>query len=609
MNNDFLQKVNEEISVEENAQLTNPDKMELAPEVRAALIDEILDLHHEYEYKSTTYGVEKVVDAWWENKGRAMTQLFGNHPNYVPGKFQIVFDSDYNREIDTSIVLEFLNWVFNRLIDNEESYPKEVATYEGCIGRVLLPDYQSIHKINSVEVVYLKTAAFDKVHRFYSVFRRALELGKTHILTEQAAQEINDEFPDIRAREGQKKSRAIGKMCKKLGIDKHPGYNREYAKLCDAVNPLNIVRHTIISWNPVDYYTMSFGNSWASCHTIDKKNIRRGNENYSGCYSGGTISYMLDGVSVVFYTVDKQYDGEEFELQDKINRCMFHIDPRKEYFVQGRVYPQDNDGENSIYRSIRNIMQKIISDSWGVANLWQKPLKGRSNCEKVICHCGANYADYFNYGNCNVSLLAGKNINEVRRIDVGHSGICPCCGDEHDEQETMTCAECFNERRTCADCGYSFNENDMYLIGDDYYCEDCCSRCEECGDLCPNNELECISGFGSVCDSCLENRDEFEQCYWCDEWVRIGTEDAVTTSDGTTFCCGECARRGGYVFVSETGEYECKEDCSQCEECGEYVLDDDFDFEEGICCRCVSEREDTQPLVFSDEPIRLEDIA
>ena len=122
---------------------------------------------------------------------------------------------------------------------------------------------------------------------------------------------------------------------------------------------------------------------------------------------------------------------------------------------------------------------------------------------------------------------------------MGHSGICPCCGDEHDEQETMTCAECFNERRTCADCGYSFNENDMYLIGDDYYCEDCCSRCEECGDLCPNNELEYISGFGSVCDSCLENRDEFEQCYWCDEWVRIGTEDAVTTSDGTTFCCGE----------------------------------------------------------------------
>lgn len=326
MNNDFLQKVNEEISVEENARLTDPDKMELAPEVRAALIDEILDLHHEYEYKSTTYGVEKVVDAWWENKGRAMTQLFGNHPNYVPGKFQIVFDSDYNRKIDMSIVSEFLAWVFDRLIDNEESYPEEVATYKEWIGRRLRSGYDSIHKRKSGEVVYLKTEAFNKVHGFYSVFRRALELGKTHILTEQAAQEINDVFPDIRAREGQKKSRAIGKMCKKLGIDKHPDYNREYAKLCDAVNPLNIVRHTIISWNPVDYYTMSFGNSWASCHTIDKKNIRRGNENYSGCYSGGTISYMLDGVSVVFYTVDKQYDGEEFELQDKINRCMFHAE-------------------------------------------------------------------------------------------------------------------------------------------------------------------------------------------------------------------------------------------------------------------------------------------
>ena len=63
------------------------------------------------------------------------------------------------------------------------------------------------------------------------------------------------------------------------------------------------------------------------------------------------------------------------------------------------------------------------------------------------------------------------------------------------------------------------------------------------------------------------------------------------------------------MFLSETVEYECNDVWSLCVECGEYVLDDDFDFEEGICCRCVSEREDTQPLVFSDEPIRLEDIA
>lgn len=609
MNNDFLKKVNEEISVEENARLTDPSKMALVPEVRSALINEILDLHHEYGYKSTVYGVEKVVDAWWENKGRAMTQLFGNHPNYVPGKFQIVFDSDYNREIDMSIVSEFIHWVFDRLIDNEESYPEEVATCDCGFGRQLGAGYDYMFKKKSEGKVYLKIESCNKINRFYSCFYSALFSGKTHLLTEQGAQKINAGFSDIRAREGQKKSRAIGKMCKKLGIDKCPDYNREYAKLCDAVNPLNIVRHTIISWNPVDYYTMSFGNSWASCHTIDKKNLRDGDENYSGCYSGGTISYMLDEVSVVFYTVDKRYNGEEFELQDKINRCMFHIDPNKEYFVQGRVYPQDNDGENSIYRSIRNIMQKIISDSWGVANLWQKPLKGRGNCEKVICHCGANYADYFNYKNCNVSLLAGKDIDEVERIDVGHSGICPCCGEEHDERETMTCAECFGERRTCVDCGHSFNEEDLYLIEDEFYCSDCCSRCYECGELYPNSELEYVSGFGQVCNNCLENGDEFEECYYCNDWVRIGAEDVVIASDGAIFCSHSCAERDGYVFVSESGEYEDRECCTHCEECGEYVLDDDFDFEEGMCCRCVSEREDIQTLTFSDEPIRLEDIA
>lgn len=108
MNNDFLQKVNEEISVEENARLTNPDKMELTAGIKAGLIDEILELHHEFGYDSTTYGVEEIVDTWWENKGRYMTQLFGNHPNYMPGKFQIVFDSDYNRRIDSVAVDEFL---------------------------------------------------------------------------------------------------------------------------------------------------------------------------------------------------------------------------------------------------------------------------------------------------------------------------------------------------------------------------------------------------------------------------------------------------------------------------------------------------------------------
>ena len=601
MNNDFLQKVNEEISVEENARLTDPSKMELMPEVRAALISEILDLHHEYEYESTTYGVEKVVDAWWENKGRAMTQLFGNHPNYVPGKFQIVFDSDYNREIDMGAVSEFVHWVFDRLIDNEESYPEEEAIYKCGY------DYLRRKKVSGR--VYLKTESCNKIDRFYSLFNCALSSGKTHLLTEQGAGKINGYFPDIRAREGQKKSRAIGKMCKKLGLDKYPDYNREYAKLCDAVNPLNIVRHTIISWNPVDYYTMSFGNSWASCHTIDKKNLRDGDENYSGCYSGGTISYMLDEVSVVFYTVDKRYGGEEFELQDKINRCMFHIDPNKEYFVQGRVYPQDNDGENSIYRSIRNIMQKIISDSWGVANLWQKPLRGRDNCEKVVCHCGANYPDYFYYENCNVSLLTGKDIGEVERMDIGHTGICPCCGEEHVERETMTCRKCFSNTIECACCGGSFDEEDLYLIGGEYYCEDCCSTCDECGEIHLNGDIEYVVGTGNICHDCLEDNDNFKRCYYCDEWLDVRSEEVVVTSDGTIFCSHSCAKNGGYVFGSESGEYEDAEYCTHCEECDEWVLDDDFDFEEGICCRCLEERENPQPLIFSDEPIKLEAIA
>lgn len=602
MNNDFLQKVNEEILAEDNSRFTNPDKMELTAEVKAGLIDEILELHHEFGYDSTTYGVEKIVDTWWENKGRYMTQLFGNHPNYVPGKFQIVFDSDYNREIDSAAVNEFLEWIRDRIIEKFETYTKREAERIGSAGfyTVVSNEYPAGICISGADCL-----TFNKIFR---CFESALKIGTTHLLEDNASNIINEYFTDIRSREGQKKSRVIGKICKTLNIDKHADYNREYAKLCDAVNPLNIVRHTIISWNPVDYYTMSFGNSWSSCHTIDKENKRGKSSGYSGCFSGGTISYMLDEVSVVFYTVDKNYDGRDFELQDKINRCMFHISRENGFFVQGRVYPQDNDGSNSVYKSIREIMQKIIADSWGVENLWGAPKKGEEYCRMVINHCGKNYADYFNYSNCNVSLLKGENIENVKKINVGHDGICPCCGREHDEEETITCYRCYNKTYKCECCGYEYSEDNLWLIDGYYYCADCCSECSDCGERMVNDNATYVRNYGNVCDRCLESGD-YDECAECGEWIRVNNLETVIAEDGTIFCDYRCAESSGYVYVSETGEYVSEDECVYCSNCGEYVLEEDFDFEEKMCNRCIKEMSENQDINFSDEPIRLEDIA
>ena len=221
---------------------------------------------------------------------------------------------------------------------------------------------------------------------------------------------------------------------------------------------------------------MSFGNSWSSCHTIDKLNDRNCPNNYRGMYSGGTLSYMLDGASIVFYTVDRKYDGTDFEFEPKVNRCMFHIGEDK--IIQGRVYPQNNDGDQTIYNEIRAIMQKTMSEIFNVNNFWILK-QGTSACAEMSESCGAHYRDYTNFGNCNVSWLKpseGK-LKNTNRITIGHRGICPTCGTEHGSSDSIICDDCFDEVKRCPHCGRRVGENDHIEIDGQVYCSSCARYC------------------------------------------------------------------------------------------------------------------------------------
>ena len=300
-----------------------------------------------------------------------------------------------------------------------------------------------------------------------------------HMLT--TAEEIDNlneltKSLDLRIVAGQKFSRIIGKFCRKLGIDKLEDYQQKFAKFGDDINELAIRRHTVISINPIDYLTMSFGNSWSSCHTIDKLNDRNCPNSYRGMYSGGTLSYMLDGASIVFYTVDKKYDGTNFEFEPKVNRCMFHIGEDK--IIQGRVYPQNNDGDQTIYNEIRAIMQKTVSEMLNTNNLWIIK-QGTSTCDTMSDSCGAHYRDYLHFSNCNVSWLKpseGK-LKNTNRIKIGHKGICPKCGEEHSNCDSIICNDCFAEVKRCPHCGRRVGENDHIEIDGQIYCSNCARYC------------------------------------------------------------------------------------------------------------------------------------
>ena len=488
---------------------------------------EIMRLLPQYRYKSdrhyapTNKGLNALLDVYNKEKGW-MYPYFMSHPNYI-GNGKIAFSSDYHRKVNISGCRDFMYWISDNLRENylekyevrccgmtfteaEDAYNRldGIVTWMKRIETTKLGSGLATCRVNGMtlkeiaserkRLYYIKSKIEDNnvyaggdhylPAKKYEDLRKLQSFINTihdnpHMFT--TAEEIDNlngltKSLDLRIVAGQKFSRIIGKFCRKLGIDKLEDYQQKFAKFGDDINELAIRRHTVISINPIDYLTMSFGNSWSSCHTIDKLNDRNCPNSYRGMYSGGTLSYMLDGASIVFYTVDKKYDGTDFEFEPKVNRCMFHIGEDK--IIQGRVYPQNNDGDQTIYNEIRAIMQKTISEMLNTNNLWIIK-QGTSTCDTMSDSCGAHYRDYLHFSNCNVSWLKpseGK-LKNTNRIKIGHKGICPKCGEEHSNCDSIICNDCFAEVKRCPHCGRRVGENDHIEIDGQVYCSNCARYC------------------------------------------------------------------------------------------------------------------------------------
>lgn len=404
----------------------------------------------------------------------------------------------------------------------------------------------------------------------------------------------NGKVKEFGAVAGQKISRIVGKFFKNYGFDKitdyhsethideqgvvHEGvkrdygWNREYALYCDAINILDFKRWTIISVNPLDYLTMSFGHRWQSCHTIDKRNIRDVDSShvYHGMYCSGTMSYMLDSASVIMYTIDENYKGTEYWKQDKFNRCMFHIGEDK--IVQGRLYPDGRDGgDNSLSAQFRNIFQKVISECIEEPNMW-KLVKGTNKCSIITDSYGTHYRDYLNYSDCSVSYLKrnGIGFNETK-IKIGHNPICPNCGKEHEECQSLTCNDCPKMGNVCHYCGDELDEYD-YIIDEDTGHTYCCDDCANSDDVyyCEN-----VSEWHSA--------NVYRDYYTNDHFY--ATDDMVTIEgryDTLYYMDSDNAESDGWHYVEnesmwlneDSSRNPHREEIIQCYECGEWFMAD-----------------------------------
>ena len=492
------------------------------------------DLLYKYDYEYSSSAVEDIIDEWTRQKA-GFIEAFKKHPNYVEGKFMIAFDADYERGIDKKASNRFGNWILTEAArELHNTYPEAVSGNWHYGLNMHVYDFFN----------YLNTYA-------------------ERCISGSSARYLSEVFTELKFHEGQKTSRVVNKICQYLGFDKVDGYNREFAKYADSLSPMAIKRHTILSINPLDYLTMSFGNSWASCHTIDIENKRNMPNSYSGCYSSGTISYMLDGTSMVLYTVDTSYEGNEYWNEPKINRQMFHYGEEK--LVQSRLYPQDNDGDDEVYVPYRNIVQDIIATIFGFPNFWTFN-KGTEAVCKYVNHNGTNYPDYHHFRNVTISRIKGTENNN--QISVGAKPICVECGERHWVSESINCCKSYR----CCNCGHSIDEDDIIWIDGDPYCRDCCHYCEYCEEYHRGDETY-VENYGYVCEWCLERH--FSWCDCCDEYVYEDDMYYVECED--RYVCGSCI---DYYYT-------------QCDDCNEYFRNEDIQEYDGylsLCNNCYDER-------------------
>lgn len=508
---------------------------------------------NDWNYSENAIG--KIINSWSQNKQQLMN-IFRNYPNWDEEKKMIVFTADYEREIEGHVCHMFWRWL------------REQMTHEQSIDRRL-------------------REAIDYIYSFHSTF-----------IDELVARRINEYAEEfglkLKVSEGQKTTRVTNKLLTTLGFNTRPDYNKEFAKYSDALSPLKIQRFTCLSLNPVDFLLMSNGNSWESCHNIVDP----------GCYCSGTVSYMLDETSFVYYTVDADYSGDRIERQPKITRQMFAYNNEK--LLQSRLYPQGNDyNAENLYAEIRSLVQKIVADCLGVPNFWVKQTYSNSRSLAEKEYYSTHYHDVNYFENCSVSILKGSE--NVDSIVIGSAPMCVDCGAAHSNEESLHCYDCSGSRRRCYECGSLVHEDDTFYVDDELYCRDCVSWCEHCEDYVINDHINHIRINGdiiSVCDHCLGNY--YTSCDCCGEWA---SSDDVTYVGGDGYVCDHCLDEH-YTSCDICGDYERRDEmtelkdgtevcrsclrrkCVECDECGAWIEKEDA-FIEGddyLCESCHEEK-------------------
>ena len=443
-----------------------------------SLHKEIMDLYLRFGHHATNKGIDELLRHYFLFKEEKI-KLIMSHPNYN-GNLQIVFPIKISRFPEENEVRIALDDILEKcdIRSHVLSYvDDENHDFHYNLGKDLKELAPSIKlKDLSLETLtFSNSSSFDSEHVYrpskykfddiVHLFDYIEGIDRDTISNYEADNIMGwlkkfDLKKSERISGGMKTSRVINRIVMNIlkysELDNDDASLKEFRKLfakySDIVNANEVERLFVISLNPLDYLTMSFGNTWSSCHTIDSHNLRgtrltsSGTSTYTGMHMGGTLSYMLDSVSFVSYAVDKDADRLNPNRTDKIYRNMFHFD--KNVLIQGRMYPQSKDGCTDLYKVFRDIIEKTLCECLNIEfvtdsngnDTWIK--KGRSRDYRYNQqHTGAHYHDTESFNDCSISYIRGFwDDNFV--MDIGNRGVCANCGETITYEDAISHGDC-----------------------------------------------------------------------------------------------------------------------------------------------------------------------
>ena len=406
-----------------------------------ALMQAFYGVMYKYQKHFSEKGVRANLDAW-EQRKKGLLELLRRHPNWSEDDLAVVLDLSESREINRDVVDES-KFILNELVGNVLTDPDRREQFDAAL-QLATEDYCQFPPQEKIQ--------------------RLNQLG-------------------VRCAPGQKASRIIGRLCHNFGIDRHAQYNSAYARLSDALNPLTTARTGVLSIHPCDFLEMSNrDNSWSSCHGLAH-----------GSYQAGCLSYLTDGVSMIFFTVDGTVTSG-FHLHPKRTRQIFCYG--ENVLLQSRLYP---DSDDDLCLQYRRLVQEIITTCLGMPNRWVlKKASDRQNEEYFQTVQGSRqYPDYLYFSK--VSLL--KKAESYGTLQIGSPSLCVCCGEPY----TSGWLKCnCDELVVCSECGRTVPaETSQYHEGR-FFCNSCLHVCAACGNVIHGDLYPAFNRRGYLIEVCAD---------------------------------------------------------------------------------------------------------